>query len=668
MLKKLVIVALVFALAVSFVSAGEVSEGLASFLETKGQSERVDLILLFNQVPGPSEISTIKSDGASVKYQYGVINGVSVSVPKNAVDRIVERPFVESAEMDYEVSLVLDESVPKIRANEVWDFNITGEGINVAVFDTGIYDEHSALSVDLEIDYTGEGTNDLHGHGTHVAGIVASNDEEYKGVAPGANLFNVKVLNQEGVGYSSDIIEGLDWALENGADIASMSFGAEVDSCDGTDVLSRAVDSAVDKGLVVVIAAGNSGPDSETITIPGCSQKGIAVGASDNNDNVPDWSSRGPTADGRIKPDVLAPGVSIISTRNDGEFAIGSGTSASTPHVSGLIALLLQEDSSLTSEDLKDIFRDTSIDLGLDDNTQGFGRVDAFEAYAYVANVTEEDTEGAEGETEETNETEEDSEETEEDSERVSPGTKPGDVFYGIERLFERIGLALTFDPLEKAKLHVRHSEERLAEAEALSEKGDLEGTGKALEDYERSINNSIRVSETARGLGENTSSVDELVAEATSTHLRVLGDVYNKVPDVAKPSIERAIEASARGRESSINAIRESRGEGPTSGIPSESDEGEKEDESETEEDTTDESSEPVPEETEAGVTGEESDEEKEDSDIDEVLNGLENPARNKIKDIQDKVKSKTSASQGPSSGSSGNAPSSPGKSSGRP
>jgi len=93
-----------------------------------------------------------------------------------------------------------------------------------------------------------------------------------------------------------------------------MSLGAEIDPCDGTDAISQAVDKAVSKGVVVVVAAGNSGPDAGTITSPGCSKKGITVGAVDDNDNVPSWSSRGPTDDGRVKPDLVAPGVGITST------------------------------------------------------------------------------------------------------------------------------------------------------------------------------------------------------------------------------------------------------------------------------------------------------------------------------------------------------------------
>ncbi|MBC8357436.1 MAG: S8 family serine peptidase, partial [Candidatus Aminicenantes bacterium] len=124
-------------------------------------------------------------------------------------------------------------------------------------------------------------------------------------------------------------------------------------------------------------------------TSPGCSKKGITVGSVDDNDNVPSWSSRGPTDDGRVKPDLVAPGVGITSTWKDNLFNSLSGTSMSTPHVSGVVALLLETDSSLSPDDIKDVLKSTAIDLSLDENTQGVGRVDAYEAYIYV-NTTEE--------------------------------------------------------------------------------------------------------------------------------------------------------------------------------------------------------------------------------------------------------------------------------------
>ncbi len=615
-----------------FVLAGEIKPDLSEIISEKYMGEKVSVIIILENLPTPEDISILQSDGADIEHQYGIINAVAAQIPVQAAEKIAERNFVKLVEPDYSVKLVLDESIPQIQADRVWDLGVSGKEIDVAVLDTGIYDEHSSLSVEREIDYTGEGTNDLHGHGTHVAGIIASSDSTYRGVAFDSDLFNVKVLNKEGSGYGSDVIEGIEWAIDNGAEVLSMSFGAEIDNCDGTDALSMAVDEAVSQGIVVVVAAGNSGPDEGTITTPGCSKGAITVGAVDGNDNIPSFSSRGPTDDGRTKPDLVSPGVAIISTWKDNSFESLSGTSMSTPHVSGIVALLMEVNSTLNPSEIKESLKSTALDLGLDENTQGSGRADAYESYLYVLNFTSNDefrddtndTENPKEENEsdginESDGTEEAKNETEEDS-RFNPGIKPGSIFYGLDKLFERINLALTFDHLEKAKLHVEYSEERLGEAQYLIEKGDIESAQTSIEDYGESLNNSMRISKMAKGLGENTTSVDALVAEATSIHLKVLGEIYNKVPEQARSSIEKSIENSARGRENAVNALRE-----------------------------TDKSKESIQEEIEE--EGRESNmgenktkesgegEESERDEIDKSLEGLEDPAKTKIKEIQEKV-----------------------------
>jgi hypothetical protein len=360
-----------------------------------------DVIILFHGRPTNAEINAVKAQGVSVKYQYDIIDAIAARVPSGVMGTIKNMTFVKSVEPDYRVEMVLDESISQINVDDVWNEGLTGEGIDIAVLDTGIHDEHTALTVEKEVDFTGEGTDDLNGHGTHVAGIIASADSTYKGVAYGANLFNVKVLNKTGSGYASDVIAGIEWSVENGAEIISISLGAVVDPCDGTDPLSQAVDEAVNEGVVVVVAAGNNGPDAGTITSPGCAKNAITVGAVDDSDNVPSWSSRGPTDDGRVKPDLLAPGVSIVSTWNDNSFKSLSGTSMSTPHVAGIAALLLEKNPSLTPSQIKDVLKSTALDLGLDENTQGSGRVDAYAAYIYVNNMTSEETQQEENETKE---------------------------------------------------------------------------------------------------------------------------------------------------------------------------------------------------------------------------------------------------------------------------
>jgi subtilisin family serine protease len=227
----------------------------------------------------------------------------------------------------------------------------------------------------------------------------------FRGVAPGATLWNLKVLNRYGWGYWDWIIAGIEYAAYgpdktpntgDEADIISMSLGSSWPS-DGTDPVSLACDAAADAGRVVVVAAGNSW-NYFRIGTPAASRKAITVGALDKYDNIAWFSSRGPTVDFRIKPDLVAPGVDIIAARSstgwfspipeNSYYTQLSGTSMATPHVSGVVALLLQARAplfkklpvSLVATVAKDILISTSKDIGYDVYTQGGGRVNALAA------------------------------------------------------------------------------------------------------------------------------------------------------------------------------------------------------------------------------------------------------------------------------------------------
>jgi len=561
-MKKAYLLSLVtFLIAFSpLVAAGELKPDLSDIISETPAGEKVPVIILFHEKPTPADISIIQSDGASIKYQYTIIDAVAAQVPVQALEKIAKRAFVKLVEPDYKVKLVLDRSVPQIQADKVWEAGITGKDVDVAVLDTGIHDEHPSLTIEKEVDFTGEGTDDLHGHGTHVAGIIASTDSTYRGVAYGADLFNVKVLNKDGSGYASDVIKGIEWSVDNGAEIISMSLGAEIDPCDGTDAISQAVDKAVNRGVVVVVAAGNSGPDAGTITSPGCSKKGITVGAVDDNDNVPSWSSRGPTDDGRVKPDLVAPGVGITSTWL-ADFKSLSGTSMSTPHVSGVAALLLEADPSLKPDEVKEALKATALDLGLDENTQGAGRVDAYEAYIYVANATKEsENETKENKTKATPPGFEKRKKIELppafERELPAAGITPDSWMYGFKRFFESIDLFFTFDDVAKAEKHLKYAELRLAEAKEMVEKGKPEFVDDLIEEYEDSLEKANEISKIAQQLGKNVTKVAELVAIATSIHMDVLENVLEKVPEQAKPSIQRAIISSKRGNEEALNVL----------------------------------------------------------------------------------------------------------------
>ncbi|MFA5791844.1 MAG: S8 family peptidase [Candidatus Paceibacterota bacterium] len=225
--------------------------------------------------------------------------------------------------------------VDRIDADLVWGIT-TGDPIKVAIVDTGIYVKHPDLVGNLKggvstVGYT-TSYNDDNGHGTHVAGIVAAIDNEIGviGVGPKIDLYAVKVLNSRGSGYLSDIIEGLDWAITNGAQVVNMSLGTASDVQSFHDAVARVYAA----GIVVVAAAGNSGG---SVIFPAAYPEVIAVSATDNTDTIASWSSRGPEID------LAAPGASIYSTYKGSTYKTLSGTSMAAPHVAGAVALVLTQ-------------------------------------------------------------------------------------------------------------------------------------------------------------------------------------------------------------------------------------------------------------------------------------------------------------------------------------
>ncbi|MFH2027935.1 MAG: S8 family serine peptidase, partial [Nanoarchaeota archaeon] len=293
---------------------------------------------------------------------------IEVEIPADKIDELIESDSIEKIYLNNEYIILLDESVPAIKANKAWELGINGSGIKVAVLDTGIDYENSAFQnrVILSEVFTGEDhTIDRQGHGTHVAGIIAGNGL-FKGVAPGALLMNAKVLSDSGVGSSANIIEGIEWAIANGADIISLSLGSSGSNQD-TPVY-EALQSAIDQGITVVVASGNCGPCGNCpgytgVTSPGNYEPVITVGAVDKYNNYACFSS-GQDFGTYIKPDIVAPGVDIMSYFIEGMYISMRGTSMAAPHISGVAALLLQKDSGLNHYEIKDLLEKTALDLG----------------------------------------------------------------------------------------------------------------------------------------------------------------------------------------------------------------------------------------------------------------------------------------------------------------
>jgi len=274
-----------------------------------------------------------------------------------------------------------------------------GSGIVVCIVDTGIDSNHPDLSENiLKIkDFTDDGDGiDYDGHGTHVASTICGSGKAsggtYRGVAPGAKLLIAKVFDRDLNTSRRIILDAILWALDNGADIVNLSLGDSSTAKDGTCPLCKAVDYVSENGVFVACAAGNEAqsPDgvefgSGTICCPGNARGAFTVGAATKQGEIAYFSSRGPTADGRQKPDAAAPGVDITAAKPGNGYQKLSGTSMATPHVAGAAAVLKQLYSSysietgipdtLLPDEMKTALKAGALDLGEDANAQGAGMI-----------------------------------------------------------------------------------------------------------------------------------------------------------------------------------------------------------------------------------------------------------------------------------------------------
>lgn len=388
-------------------------DNLEARLQRITEDEKLPVIVRFkDSVPGQVVTLLQKKIGQfQLTHDYTIIPAISGEMTKWQIEILAKLPFVQSVEYDAEVHAVMktaNESFGTEKARK--DFGVDGshdglpdqytkEDIVVAVIDTGIDDEHVDLDEGKVIgwkDFVNGKTEpyDDHGHGTHVAGIVAGEGEgnsSYKGVAPGAALVGIKVLDRRGSGSMSDVTAGIDWAVQHmdefGIEVLSLSLGT-ANCSDGTDSTSLAVNEAVEAGLVVTVAAGNSGPAECTIGSPGAAEQAVTVGAAadigEGGFYLAPFSSRGTTADGRIKPDIVAAGVNITAPEaNTGSgYVTYSGTSMATPFTAGTVALMLDAEPSLSPAEVKSHLYNTAFDWGPEgkDIDYGYGMLAGYAA------------------------------------------------------------------------------------------------------------------------------------------------------------------------------------------------------------------------------------------------------------------------------------------------
>ncbi len=365
-----------------------------------------------------------------------IVGGASATLRGDRILALANDPDVAYISLDNVVTATFDPldgaalasspGIVEVGAPTVWrQLGVTGKGVGVAIIDSGIA-PHPDLAgrIVAAVDFTSGGTGtvlvppaDPGGHGTHVAGLVAGDGTAsggaYAGVAPGANLIDVRVIGATGATNVSTLIAGMQWVLVHRADynirVVNLSAGGPVTMSYRDDPLATAAEVLVFAGIAVVVSAGNEGPKERTITSPGTDPYVITVGGIDDSgsatlddDALASWSSRGITpVDGLAKPDLVAPGRKIVSLRSPGStldqelpdrlvagldplapayFRL-SGTSMAAPVVTGVVALMLERSPALTPAQVKDRLKGTATALAYGSPaTTGSGMVNALAA------------------------------------------------------------------------------------------------------------------------------------------------------------------------------------------------------------------------------------------------------------------------------------------------
>jgi serine protease AprX len=334
-----------------------------------------------------------------VSRRLGIIHGFSGRLTAWQIRRLASAPGVVRIDHDAVVRVTMDAARSDYGVDAArQEFGLTGAGVNVCILDTGVDPGHEQLdskSIVWSDFVAGAATPyDDHGHGTHVASIAVGDGvggpqaARFGGVAPGAGLWAGKVLDRQGSGTESGIVAGVQWcAADPDVDVISMSLGTMFPS-DGSDALSRAANAAVADGKVVVVAAGNAGDAPDTIGAPGAAADAITVGAASEWSAAPGaenhsdgvylayFSSRGgQTFAGDMKPDIIAPGVTIdAANANTGNgYIVHSGTSMATPFAAGSVALALQAAPTWSPGAVQAALEATAEDFGPAGKDQDWG-------------------------------------------------------------------------------------------------------------------------------------------------------------------------------------------------------------------------------------------------------------------------------------------------------
>ncbi|MBD3313934.1 S8 family serine peptidase [Candidatus Woesearchaeota archaeon] len=375
------------------------------------------------------DISERPDKKVGIKRAFELTNALSANVTKEGIEELIKNNKVKEIIRDRPISISLSDTISMINADDVHQMSISGtsiegQGISVCVIDTGVAYTHSAFgscanTTDINdgscqkvvggYDFVNEDFNPLddNGHGTHVAGIIASEDAAYKGIAPKAGIVAIKSLDSNGSGFESDVASGIEWCISNSTllniSVISMSLGEGQytdDNCPST--FDSAINAANALGIMVVAASGNNNND-DAISSPACSPNVTSVGAVTKTDSIPSFSNSHPILD------LLAPGVSVVSavppesycTGDPGEascsdslFMSLQGTSMATPHAAGAAALIYQYEKLLSSRNatpsgIERILKRTGISIDDTRNSLSFPRIDVLSAVNAVLQINE---------------------------------------------------------------------------------------------------------------------------------------------------------------------------------------------------------------------------------------------------------------------------------------
>jgi len=418
---------------------------LAQALSTMESSSYISVIvefsdtLLADQMAERIQLSGLKS--VHIKYAFHLIPMISLSIRVDEINELAKLAFIEEIHLNQKRQLIENSEPPEnyvlaengngyvhfdsiLCADQLWAEGVNGTGVTIAVLDSGVWGEHPDLQ-DRLIGFKDliKGQDDMNpvngidayddnGHGTACAwnavGDGTASGGILKGIAPGADLLAIKVLDYAGAGEDDVIAQGIEFAIEQNVDVISLSLGGEwLESTFLVEASVGEIENAISAGISVAVAAGNSGPAALTINSPGVAEKAVTVGASYGDSGVVAFSSVGPVLRTvtdplgyTAKPDVVAPGYQIVSGRgnnvnpdeyptyNSSQFGSSytrwSGTSASTPLVAGMIALLMQKHLALAPIEAKVALMSSATDLNVDPMIQGWGLANVSRASQFL--------------------------------------------------------------------------------------------------------------------------------------------------------------------------------------------------------------------------------------------------------------------------------------------